>query len=251
MAEPASKKRKGNWGGLEARPKRGQMFRRRALGAGPRRLPTSVYAGSRVARPLSVLNSFMPQTKKCIMHYADQYAVSSLTAGTRMGQTLRGNSVYDPDQTGTGHQPRGFDSIAALYNYYCVTASSIRVRFGTAATGTGVLVGLQADATVGTAPVSSTVTEFMESFPYNVLCSNTDGSQSVVTLTDKRTTRAMSATPVPDSENVAAVTANPANEWYWKIVVFNANPTSAVTGSLFVDVWYEVEFSEPIEVGES
>jgi len=251
MAEPASKKRKGNWGGLEARPKRGQMFRRKAGKAGPSRLPTSVYAGSRVARPLTVLNSFMPPKKKCIMHYADQYAVSALAAGTRTSQTIRGNGMYDPDQTGTGHQPRGFDQIAALYNYYCVTASSIRVRFSSAAAGNGVLIGLQADATVATAPVSTTVTEFMESFPYNVLCSNTDGSQSVVQLTDKRTTRAMSSTPVPDSENTSAVTTNPANEWYWKIVVFNANPTSSVTGSLFVDIWYEAEFSEPIEVGES
>ena len=250
MAEPASKKRKGNWGsGIEARPKKGQMFRRKPGGSS--RLPGSVYKGTRVARPLSVLNAFMPQKKKCVMHYADEYAVAALASGSRVGQTMRGNSVYDPDQTGTGHQPRGFDQIAALYNYYCVTASSIRVRFCTASAGNGVLVGLVADATVGTAPVSSTITEFLESFPYNVLCSNTDGSQSVVTLTDKRTTRAMSATPVPDSENVAAVTSNPANEWYWKIVVFNGNPTSAVTGSLFVDVWYEVEFSEPIEVGES
>ncbi|AYP28762.1 MAG: putative capsid protein [Cressdnaviricota sp.] len=31
------------------------------------------------------------------------------------------NSVYDPNRTGTGHQPKGFDQYAALYSKYRVT----------------------------------------------------------------------------------------------------------------------------------
>lgn len=251
MAEPASKKRKGNWGsGIQARPKKGQMFRRKAGGAS--RLPTAVYtAGGKPGKPMTFLNSFMPQKKTCIMHYADQYNVSNLAVGTRFSQTMRGNSVYDPDQTGTGHQPRGYDQISALYRYYSVKSSSIRVRFGTTAVGCASLVGLQADASTEAAPVSSTISEFLESYPYNQLLSNTDGSAATATLTDKRTTAAMSSNPAVDGDNIAVVTTNPANEWYWKIVVFNAHTTSALYGTVFVDVWYEVEFSEPVEQAES
>ena len=38
------------------------------------------------------------------------------------------NSLYDPDDTGSGHQPMGFDQYAAIYQDYEVRASSIYVK---------------------------------------------------------------------------------------------------------------------------
>lgn len=38
------------------------------------------------------------------------------------------NSVYDPNRTGTGHQPYGFDTLAALYNRYRVIACGWRIQ---------------------------------------------------------------------------------------------------------------------------
>lgn len=37
------------------------------------------------------------------------------------------NSLYDPDYTGSGHQPMGFDQVMALYSDFWVTASSITI----------------------------------------------------------------------------------------------------------------------------
>lgn len=42
---------------------------------------------------------------------------------------FHGNSVYDPDSTGVGHQPRGFDEWSNFYKKYRVYASSIEVDF--------------------------------------------------------------------------------------------------------------------------
>lgn len=39
------------------------------------------------------------------------------------------NSLHDPDATGTGHQPMGYDQLAAIYNRYLVTGAKIRVTF--------------------------------------------------------------------------------------------------------------------------
>ena len=36
------------------------------------------------------------------------------------GHVFSANSLYDPDTTGTGHQPRGFDQLSALYKMYRV-----------------------------------------------------------------------------------------------------------------------------------
>lgn len=38
------------------------------------------------------------------------------------------NSVFDPDRTGVGHQPMGFDQLAGLYNKYRVIACGWRIQ---------------------------------------------------------------------------------------------------------------------------
>lgn len=38
------------------------------------------------------------------------------------------NGLYDPDVTGTGHQPIGFDQLMPMYDHYTVIGSRIKVR---------------------------------------------------------------------------------------------------------------------------
>lgn len=51
--------------------------------------------------------------------------MSTGTALLGTQQAYRLNSVYDPDYTGAGHQPYGFDQLSGLYNKYRVD----RVKF--------------------------------------------------------------------------------------------------------------------------
>lgn len=55
------------------------------------------------------------------MKYAGAYTLDALN---NYSQTMNLNSVWDPDRTGVGHQPYGFDQLAALYNRYRVIACS-------------------------------------------------------------------------------------------------------------------------------
>jgi len=72
-------------------------------------------------------------------------------AGTENAFSL--NSLYDPDITGVGHQPYGFDQMAALYSNYIVESASIQARFVTPG-GTADLCCIL--ALTGQYPVSTT-----------------------------------------------------------------------------------------------
>lgn len=49
------------------------------------------------------------------------------TSATRVLQQFRANSLYDPDFTGGGHQPYGYDTLESIYNHYEVLSSCITV----------------------------------------------------------------------------------------------------------------------------
>jgi len=54
---------------------------------------------------------------------------------------FRCNSIFDPDQTGVGHQPYGHDQYQLIYNHYKVLKSKITVTFiSTSTTNTGAAV---------------------------------------------------------------------------------------------------------------
>jgi len=75
------------------------------------------------------------------------------TSGTAASQLWNLTGMYDPNQTGTGHQPLGFDQwLGIFYNYYCVVEAFWDVIcFSQNATGTGqamIVHGLADDTNV-------------------------------------------------------------------------------------------------------
>jgi hypothetical protein len=51
------------------------------------------------------------------------------TLGANGSYVFSANGAYDPNITGVGHQPMGFDQMMLFYNQYCVARSSILVGF--------------------------------------------------------------------------------------------------------------------------
>lgn len=65
-----------------------------------------------------------PQRKNVRLTYTHNYQLSTANSSPNYGsqQMYNLNSVYDPDATGAGHQPYGFDQMATLYQRYKVNA---------------------------------------------------------------------------------------------------------------------------------
>ena len=75
----------------------------------------------------SLMKSPMPRRYMTKLRYADTGLTVNPGIGTVATYTFRANSLFDPDYTSTGHQPRGFDQLMPLFNHYTVLGSKITV----------------------------------------------------------------------------------------------------------------------------
>ena len=75
---------------------------------------------------LSTSNFGFPPRLRTALKYQQNRSLP-VTSGAGTAQTYRINSVFDPDFTGAGAQPRYYDTFAALYGQYRVTHLAYRV----------------------------------------------------------------------------------------------------------------------------
>lgn len=67
------------------------------------------------------------QSQKVRHRYLENLQLST-TLGAPNVYTFQVNSLYDPNLTGSGHQPLGRDQMAAIFQTYCVIGAKVRFK---------------------------------------------------------------------------------------------------------------------------
>lgn len=95
--------------------------RRRA----PKRYVRKRRAARRVTRRAP---SWFPfgKSRSCKLRYHETITIDP-SIGAAGTYTFSANGMYDPNISGVGHQPYGFDQLCALYNHYYVMGAKIRI----------------------------------------------------------------------------------------------------------------------------
>lgn len=70
----------------------------------------------------------MPNKFLTKMRYAASLEVTAGSLGATTLYHYSCNNLFDPDVTGTGHQPRGFDQLMTMYNKFTVIGATIKVQ---------------------------------------------------------------------------------------------------------------------------
>lgn len=96
------------------RPYRKRTYRRRRL------VSNSVPSG-------------MPVQRVAKLRYVEKITLSS-TVGGLQTWVWGANNIFDPNVSGTGHQPMGHDQWAGLFNHYVVLGSKIHLQVSSAST---------------------------------------------------------------------------------------------------------------------
>lgn len=171
--------------------------------------------------------------------------------------TFRGNGLYDPDETGVGVQPEGFDEMMALYDNYRVHGSKIIVDFINESSSTFAstkAVAVYASRDNAPAPASSVEVAQRHS-GHRLLGLGTSGIPKV-RITRSSLTGKSYATPDIRTGDMFSGTAsaNPSNEWYWNVVSSSIDDASTHTSypvTMLVRIVYDVEFHNPKELAMS
>lgn len=174
-----------------------------------------------------------------------KYSSEWLTGLTNQ-YNFSGNALYDPDLSGAGQQPMGFDEYWSFYNQYRVTASKISLYI---VQGVTTEVG-GPPSSVTLLPATSTTMGTLtqcEAMPYakSRTLGNYTGNRDAIQLDHfARTTDVFGGALDKDSTLSAVYYAYPATQWYW-IVAFNTADGSTKDLHFKVLITYHVEFWEP------
>ena len=80
--------------------------------------------GMRVYGPYMRLGTPLGTKQYANFRYHDQITLTPGTGASAV-HVFSANGLYDPDISGVGHQPRGFDQVMALYDHFVVIGSKI------------------------------------------------------------------------------------------------------------------------------
>jgi hypothetical protein len=180
---------------------------------------------------------------------------SASTFASATGHVFNLCSIFDPDVTGTGHQPLGHDQYANLYHHYQVISCRWRVTICGQGTATG---NSFADNHVFSAHVqaSSTVsgsdTSNLEQ-PGAVYATVLAGHRNAPVLTGNFNAAAwFGQRDIRVQDDLRApFGSNPTEAAYLVISNYNTISNTDVSNRVLVHLLYTVRLIEPIRLGQS
>jgi len=175
------------------------------------------------------------------LRYADYYNLTS-TAGALAKQVIRWNSTFDPDQTGTGHQPLYRDTYAAIYDHYAVISAKAIIRVVNPGT-ISMICGVLTDDDTSTSSTFQTLME--QSHGHSVELTPLTGSKSDHVFTVSwNASQILGLDPFASEEYKTAVGSNPTEEselLFWSIPV---DGSSTNTLGVTIELQQEVLWTE-------
>lgn len=211
-----------------------------------------------MGRPLSQIArgpSGFPDNLFIKLRYTQRIAQTH-AAGVGAEQVFRGNSLFDPDLTGGGHQPYGFDQWVNFYSYYTVYGSTCKVQL-IPTTNTYLAYDLAVVPSLDQTIVSTDASTPVEEMPYSkyrLVPSYNVGLRDTVVKSYMSTAKIWGASPIAvktEDAYSAAVTTNPASQWYWNVITQPSDVSTANTNSILVTITYYCEFSARKDIGSS
>lgn len=218
-------------------PKRSRSYKRKPTTAKRVKYTRRKRALKKNVVPRSIVRTGVGFPKKMLVTHKYKEVLPLNTAAGVMGSyTFSCNGMYDPNITGTGHQPMYFDQLTALYNHYVVIGSKIRIRILNA---TSYITKVGFFINDDTSVTSTNVEAVGEQTQGKMYMLPGNGPSKPLTITAKWSAKKMFGKGVlANSTLQGTASSNPSEQSYYVLTIQSAD--GIATSSVFVD--YEIEY---------
>lgn len=205
-----------------------------------------------VTRPIG------PSRKIAIkLRYQDTwFDLTTVAAGFQTYNIFSGNSCYDPDYTGVGVQPYAWDELSALYSYYKVYASKIRITLypSTTVANCAKQVVVCYPYGDGGLPTNHTINDLRQIHKcrWMQLAADRYGNKALILKNYQTTKNVWKGMYNPkDNDFTAAVTANPTRRWFWHVLTDTVDMQAGATIKADIAITYYLKMEYRIPLAQS
>lgn len=201
--------------------------------------------------PLQLSGFPMYGRKKVTLSYSDYFSLSVGAVGAANHYVFSANGMFDPNITGAGHQPLGFDQLTNIFRRYTVINSQIRV---VAVTPSGTANSCQFGVTLTRSNALLSRLQYIESHSsWDIIGGDTNGNMQPRTVMLSATPATFFGTSKPLSENdiAGSSSANPTQQLYFHVWCSDAANGSSGTVLFNVEIAYVAIFHDPEQMPSS
>lgn len=196
-----------------------------------------------LVRPIFTRTAF-PSYKVVTLKYCESVVTIDAPIGSVNGYVFRVNGLFDPNSSGTGHQPLGFDQWTAMYQRYVVLASKIKATLYTSDTETVDVIG--GVAVFDTQTIASSTEKYMEQpmSSWTIIPAGAGAdTKNVYAAFDVKTFNGRLAL---DDVLQGNASSDPGRQWYYHLFA-GATGAAENPGALkaSVEIEYKIKFFSP------
>jgi len=186
---------------------------------------------------------FAERTKRTLSYYSAATVSTGVSAASAYVYSC--NGLFDPDISGTGGQPMGFDQMMLFYNHYTVVRSRMRCLITNSSATASVTTGIVLS---GSSTVMTSIEQLVENGELVLTQLGTGGQMG----STSKLTRAVNCANFqgiddimddPDMRGDSA--SNPIEQMYYHVAVYNPYSATVIQTFFQVVIEYEVVFHEP------
>ena len=203
------------------------------------------------------ITTLIPKTKMVQLKYCGSFVLGD--AMSNAGHLISAIGMYDPDYTGIGHQPLGFDQWMHFYHHYEVLSSKATFWIESAGTGTsdGTYAVLRLDSDITDAPFDPILSTELESAverPSTVVrhlkSSTAGGRVSISKSYSQAATFGRSARG--NTTMKGTIAGNPTENMYYRLKLTNTiMGTSLQQHTVLFTVTYTAQLTERKDIAQS
>lgn len=204
------------------------------------------------AKRLSVVNAPLSRTLKATMMYTSNQGITLTSVAANPGTHVFSlNSLFDPDVTGVGHQPRGYDQLMLMYDHYTVINCKVRIDAHNNESNRGAYI----IATIrDSATTSTNFTDYTESLnsQWKILGIESSGSADKVLMLNINPNEFLGrSAPLADPDLKGGATSSPIEQCFLHLSGMGIDQFTACSINLMCTLEYTVIFTEPKQPAQS